>query len=127
MGSAQDWHRLASPVSGEEVGRLYRRWQQYRADMTAYTNRFDVIVCPVNAKASWPSGFEHNEENIKCFSYTAAYNMTGWPAAVVRCGTSHDGMPVGIQVVSRPWCEDICLAMAKHLKMGVGGWQRPNI
>ncbi len=95
--------------------------------MTAYMGRFDVIVCPVNARASWPSGFELNEESIKCFTYTSAYNMTGWPAAVVRCGTSHDGMPIGVQVVSRPWREDICLAVAKHLEAELGGWRKPEI
>ncbi|MBN1851670.1 MAG: amidase [Pirellulales bacterium] len=122
-----DWHRQTGPVSGEEVGRLYRKWQQYKAEMTKYMNRFDVIVCPVNAKPSWPSGFELSEQDIRCFTYTAAYNYTGWPAAVVRCGTSDDGMPIGVQVVSKPWREDICLAVAKYLETVLGGWKKPRI
>jgi amidase len=59
--------------------------------------------------------------------YTAAYNMTGWPGAVVRCGTGKDGMPIGVQVVARPWREDICLAVAKYLEMTFGGWKKPSI
>jgi amidase len=64
---------------------------------------------------------------MKSFTHTAAYNLTGWPAAVVRCGTSSDGVPIGVQVVSHPWREDICLAVAKQLETVLGGWQRPSI
>ena len=64
---------------------------------------------------------------MKAFTVTAAFNMTGWPAAVVRCDTSRDDMPVGVQVVAHAWREDVCLAVAKHLETALGGWQRPNI
>jgi amidase len=37
--------------------------------------------------------------------------MTGWPAAVVRAGTSSSGLPLGVQVVGRPWREDVVLAL----------------
>jgi amidase len=64
---------------------------------------------------------------MKAFTYTAAFNMTGWPATVVRCGTSDDGMPIGVQIVSHAWREEICLAVAKHLENVLGGWQKPAI
>ncbi len=38
------------------------------------------------------------------------YNTTGWPGVVVRVGTSSEGLPIGIQVVFRPWREDVALA-----------------
>jgi amidase len=122
-----DWIAEYGTLSAVEFSHMYRQWHKYRADMTQYMNRYDVIVCPVNAQASWPSGFEMNLENLKSFTYTAAYNITGWPAAVVRCGTSSDGMPIGVQVVAHPWREDICLAVAKYLEMEFGGWKCPAI
>ena len=33
-------------------------------------------------------------------SYTTPHNLTGWPAATVRCGTSADGLPIGVQVAA---------------------------
>jgi len=57
-----------------------------------------------------------------------AFNDTGWPAAVVRCGWSEDGrLPIGIQIVGHPWREDVCLAVASHLESRSGGWKRPPI
>jgi len=42
----------------------------------------------------------------------------------VRGGTSPEGSPIGVQVVARPWREDIALAVAQHLETVLGGWQR---
>ena len=53
--------------------------------------------------------------------------MTGWPAAVVRGGTSPEGLPIGVQVVARPWREDVALALAARLEAALGGWQRPPL
>ena len=60
-------------------------------------------------------------------SYTGAYNMTGWPGAVVRCGTSPEGLPIGLQVVARPWREDVAIALVQQLETALGGWQPPSI
>ena len=120
-----DWIVQSRTFSGKQAGEILREWQQYRAAMMAWMSRYDALICPVYAKASLPSGFDFDEETLRGFSYTYAYNYTGWPAAVVRGGTSADGMPIGVQVVSHPWCEDICLAVAKYLETALGGWQKP--
>jgi amidase len=57
------------------------------------------------------------------FSYTMTHNLTGWPAAVVRCGQTHDGLPVAVQIAAGPWREDIALAIALHLEREFGGWK----
>jgi len=46
------------------------------------------------------------------FSYTMTYNLTGWPAVVVRYGESPEHLPIGIQIAGRPWREDLVLAAA---------------
>ena len=114
-------------MSGKEAGKVLRNWQQFRIDMHRWMRDFDVLLCPVHAQGSLPSGFPLEGETLDGFTYTAAYNYTGWPSAVVRCGTTADGMPIGIQIVSRPWREDICLSVAKHLETTLGGWQRTEI
>ena len=54
-----------------------------------------------------------------------SYNLTGWPAAVVRGGTSPEGLPIGVQIVARPWREDIALAVARHIETKLGGFSIP--
>jgi amidase len=51
------------------------------------------------------------------------HNLTGWPAAVVRCGETSEGLPIGVQIAAAPWREDIALAIALRLEQEFGGWQ----
>ena len=46
-------------------------------------------------------------------------------AAVVRCGTSGEGLPIGVQIVARPWQDATALAVAGHLESVFGGWRPP--
>lgn len=93
---------------------LHGRWDQMRRDVLGFIRDFDLIVCPAAAGPAVPHG--STLERIAEFSYTMTYNLAGLPAAVVRFGTSVDGLPIGIQLVARPWCEHVALAAAAHLE-----------
>jgi amidase len=97
----------------------------FRAQMLGFMSRYDVILCPPNASPALPHGttFDH----ISGFGFTVAFNLTGWPAAVVRAGTSGDGLPIGVQAVARPWREDVALAVVAHVERALGGWQPPAL
>jgi amidase len=34
---------------------------------------------------------------------------------------------MGVQIIARPWREDVALALARLLQDTLGGWQRPPI
>jgi len=99
----------------------------YRSAMTRFLKNYDLILCPVNALPAIEHGTCFREDIIPAFSYTVAHNLTGWPGAVVRCGTSTEGLPIGVQAVARPWREDVALAVAQHLETAHGGYQRPPL
>ncbi len=96
----------------------------YRSEMLAFLRNYDVILCPVYTQPALPHGTSTVDENFYGFSHTMAYNVTGWPAAVVRCGESASGLPIAVQIVARPFREDIALAVAKRLEEALGGWKR---
>jgi amidase len=70
-------------------------------------------------------GNRSSPDRSPAFSDFQTYNLTGWPSAVVRAGTSEEGLPIGVQVVARPWREDVALAVAKRIEEALGGWQAP--
>ena len=88
--------------------------------MLAFITKYDVILCPVD---SHPAP-RHGEETIGLFNYTLPFSLTGWPCVVVRAGTSPEGLPIGVQIVARPWREEVALAVAQHLETALHGWQR---
>jgi amidase len=72
-------------------------------------------VSPVYPQGALAHGESTTDANFPGFSYTMTYNLTGWPAAVVRFGTSSEGLPIGVQIAAHPCREDIALAVALHL------------
>jgi amidase len=54
------------------------------------------------------------------------HNLTGWPAAVVRCGRTAEGLPIGVQIAAAPQREDIVLTVARLLEQRFGGWSQPQ-
>ena len=96
--------------------------------MNSWMGNYDVLICPVNARAAFTPGFSRRKNfDIGWFTYTRAISLTGWPVAIVRCGTSKEGIPIGVQIVSKSGRDDICLAVAKHLETSLGGWKKPPL
>ena len=121
----ESWTGVALSTQ-ELLGWIYR-WDLFRSAMLSFMNTYDVVLCPVNAAPAPPHGVSFQPAAFPGFVYPMAYNFTGWPAAVVCAGSSPEGLPIGIQIVSRPWREDIVLAVAQHIETALGGWQRPPL
>ncbi|MGV0851985.1 amidase [Mycolicibacterium phlei] len=97
----------------------------YRIEMLEFMADYDVIVGPAMPTPAKPH--HHGLIEIRDFSHLMAHNITGWPAVVVRCGTSTEGLPIGVQVVARPWQDATALAVAARLETVLGGWRPPPV
>ncbi|RJX23164.1 MAG: amidase [Ammonifex sp.] len=114
-------------VSITEFSGLMVRWQLFRSTMLSFLGKFDLILCPACSYPALPHGTTLSDQNTSAFSYAATYNLTGWPSVVLRGGTSPEGLPIGVQVVARPWREDVALAAAQHIETVLSGWQPPSM
>jgi len=135
MAGTRETHALLNDLlaasaehkSAEFLQGLFAQADMYRSTMLSFLQDYDLILCPVNALPAVAHGTSMNDDVLPAFSYTIAYNLTGWPGAVVRCGTSTEGLPIGVQAVARPWREDVALAVEQHLETVFGGYQRPDL
>ena len=119
------WKEMSEPLSVGDYTALLEELDRFRGAMISFMESYDLIVCPVTAFPALPHGTSYDDQNIHGFSYSSVFNITGWPAAIVRVGTSPEGLPIGIQMVAQPWREDVSLAAARHIESAFGGWQRP--
>jgi amidase len=115
--------RCRTDVAG--FARYWAALDEFRTAMYGFLNSYDVLLSPVSFSPAVPHGKSIDDDVFPGFSYTMTHNLTGWPAAVVRCGTSRDGLPIGVQIAAAPWREDIALAVAGYLESACGGWQPP--
>ena len=53
------------------------------------------------------------------------WNLLGFPAAVIPFGFSEDGLPVGVQIVGRPYSEELILEVAVRLEEARGPFPGP--
>ncbi len=94
--------------------------------------RYPVFLCPVSAGPA----FRHGERSWIIdgktldyptpFAYSQVFNLLGNPAAVVPVGVSSEGLPIGVQIVGRPWDEERVLAIAACVERA-GGWKEPPL
>jgi Asp-tRNA(Asn)/Glu-tRNA(Gln) amidotransferase A subunit family amidase len=104
-----------------------------RASLLRQMETYRVLICPV---ASIPA-FRHGERKwsidgtevgyLDAMSYTQWFNVLGNPAVVVPVSKSPEGLPIGVQVVGRPFEEEVVLAVAEQIECAVGGYVRPPV
>jgi aspartyl-tRNA(Asn)/glutamyl-tRNA(Gln) amidotransferase subunit A len=82
--------------------------EQIRANFS----RVDVFATPSAPRP--PEAFESmdpNEQNLRP-NFTNPFNLTGLPAISVPCGFTAGNLPVGLQIVARPFEEATCFRVA---------------
>lgn len=78
---------------------------KFRELMDSYT----LLLCPVAAIPSFRHGERHwmiEGEKVtypEAFVYSQVVNVLGAPAATIPVGKSNDGLPIGVQLVGRPY------------------------
>ena len=117
----------AEPISAAEYTLLLEQMDDFRSRMLSFMENYDAILSPVRPWPALPHGETLTPEASPANFYTSVYNTTGWPGAVVRAGTSSDGLPIGVQVMCRPWREDVAVALAAVLESALGGYVRPKL
>ena len=117
------WRSYGGELDSLGLYRLLRRWDAFRAEMLAFAERYDVLLSPVFAGPAPPHGALTGHAGVDPTSFTTPHSLTGWPAATVRCGSSPEGLPIGVQLVARPWRDDVALAAALALERALGGWR----
>lgn len=87
-----------------------------------YFQRYDVLLCPVlpiPAHAHGVSEFVINGQTVPAKhiqSATVPFNVTGLPGLSMRFGTSREGLPIGVQLVSNWLAESTVLHIASLLE-----------
>lgn len=117
------------PISSADYIEAWEQADAAKSRMLGWFEKYDVLLCPAGGTPATVIDRPFTPRNAFNWSYTGAFNSTGWPVTVVRCGTSTDGknLPIGVQVVAAPWREDITIAVAAALEASGGGWQRPPV
>jgi Asp-tRNA(Asn)/Glu-tRNA(Gln) amidotransferase A subunit family amidase len=103
-----------------------------RARILRQMEEVTILLSPVSAgpafrhgEGNWRSGERENYRDT--MRYSQWLNLAGFPGVAVPAGKSAEGLPIGVQVVGRPYEEELVLAVAEAIEKGRGRWEAPPI
>jgi amidase len=123
----------SAPPAFDDYARAWAERDRLRARLIEWMKETPLIIAPVGAMTAYEHGarkvsVEGDAISIfRAFSYAQTYNVFGLPAVSVPAGRTRAGLPVGVQIIGRPFAESSVLAAAVIVERALGGWQMPPL
>ena len=128
-----EWSDTEAELTGQSLLQAWIQRDALRARFLAQMQKYPILLCPA---AAIPA-FRHGERSwqvegrtihyLDAWSYAEWFNLLGNPAAVVPVCHSCEGLPIGVQIVGRPWQEEQVLAVGAVLEKDCSAWKMPPI
>jgi Asp-tRNA(Asn)/Glu-tRNA(Gln) amidotransferase A subunit family amidase len=120
------WTASEPAHTGESLLMTWLGRDEVRERFLRQMQQYPILICPTTAIPA----FRHGEREwqvagktvqyLDAWSYCEWFNLLGFPVAVLPMGFSGEGLPIGIQIVGRPWEEETVLAVAAVLEAARG-------
>jgi amidase len=127
LGTADD---TPAPTLDEYISAWMER-DQLRLALIQWMDDVPLLLAPVGATPA----LKHDTLKVtiggatfstfRAFSYSQTFNVFDLPCVTVPAGFSAEGLPIGVQIVGRPFAEDAVLVAAAIVEEALGGWQPP--
>jgi Asp-tRNA(Asn)/Glu-tRNA(Gln) amidotransferase A subunit family amidase len=122
-GSFVSWRlRTADDTPPPTLDEYIANWMErdrLREELLRWMETTPLIVAPVGATPA----YEHDTLKVtvhgstmgafRAFGYAQAFNVFDLPVVTVPAGRSNEGLPIGVQIVGRPFAEEMVLAAAE--------------
>lgn len=129
QGFLETAHR-EPPLTGDELLGAWCEATVIQAKLLEELKEYPILLSPVCAVPA----FKHGErqwtidgqevEYLDAMRYTQWWNLLGAPAAVAPVGTSSEGLPIGVQIMGRPYEDELVLEIAEVIDKAFG-YRRP--
>ncbi len=97
---------------------------------TVFNDGVDAILTPATPSAAFGIGDEEmNSDPVKMYLndvFTVTVNMAGLPGIVVPAGKDGQGLPLGLQLIGKPFDEETLFAAARVIERNNGGGFSPE-
>ena len=94
----------------------------------AFADGIDAILTPATPSAAFGLGEMANADPVQMYLndvFTVTVNLAGLPGISVPAGLDRQGLPLGLQLIGRPWEEGDLLNVAYSLERAAGFLAKP--
>ena len=94
----------------------------------AFASGIDAILTPATPSAAFPLGKKFNDPVQMYLNdvFTVTVNLAGLPGVAVPAGLDSDGLPLGLQLIGKPWEEGELLNFAQAIEDRAGFVAKPE-
>ncbi len=95
----------------------------------AFADGVDAILTPATPSAAFGIGEKGAENPVEMYLndvFTVTVNMAGLPGLVAPSGLSSDGLPLGLQLIGRPFDEETLFALGETVEQSAGRMRLPD-
>ncbi|WP_151720314.1 Asp-tRNA(Asn)/Glu-tRNA(Gln) amidotransferase subunit GatA [Gemmobacter serpentinus] len=95
----------------------------------AFADGVDAILTPATPTPAFGLGEMHSANPVEMYLndvFTVTLNLAGLPGVSVPVGLDADGLPLGLQLIGRPWAEGDLLNHAHVLERAAGFVSKPS-
>ena len=104
-------------IPADQLERALRTRSRLRQEIISAFASADahLLLTPTTPRPAMPlSQFDPSEELATLIPFTCGFNLTGNPAISLPCGLTRDGLPIGLQIVSRHHTDAALLELAQQ-------------
>ncbi len=108
----------------------YLRAQKVRTliknDFDLAFSELDAILTPTSPTTAFKIGEKSDNPLAMYLSdiYTISANLAGIPAISIPCGFSKDGLPIGLQILAKPFAEEMIFRIAYSYEQSTDWYKR---
>jgi aspartyl-tRNA(Asn)/glutamyl-tRNA(Gln) amidotransferase subunit A len=119
--SARRYHLAGGVLGVEDVVNARRIGRAFADELDGALGPSAGLLTPVSTVATTAAARRPGEHNRGLNStFTAPFNLTGWPAVSIPSRRGGAGIPIGLQVAARPGQEEWLLELASRARPWLG-------
>ena len=103
---------VSSELKATDYAKAMFAKQELTIKMGKFFQTYDLLLTPTLPTPPLPVEFDDPIGFLRWVAFLFPFNLTGQPAASVPAGWTDDGLPVGLQIVGRPFDEATVLRAA---------------
>jgi Asp-tRNA(Asn)/Glu-tRNA(Gln) amidotransferase A subunit family amidase len=119
-----------APITLETFMKACMERDQVRADLLRQLRDIPILLSPVSTSpaflhgaGNYRTGDANNYRDTMRFCQWL--NLAGFPGLSLPFGQSSEGLPINVQLIGRPYEDELLLAVAETLEHARGRWQAP--
>jgi Asp-tRNA(Asn)/Glu-tRNA(Gln) amidotransferase A subunit family amidase len=117
-----------NPVSLDQFLQACAERDLLRERILRQMGNVPILLSPVSSAPAFRHGagnYNPGTGYLDTMRFSQWLNLTGFPGASVPISFSNEGLPIGVQIIGRPFEEELVLAVAEALEKSRGPWQAP--